>query len=223
MSEPRTSGPTAPSVQLVTRFVVRPLNLPSKSFARPGLRPHPSHTCGKAQKQLTRRRVARVDTRRPTPPDPRLPRRGLAGCRQLDPSHPALVTCDGAKVEPCHISRQDAFQNSEEADVRNRVGIIRAPPGSGRPRCWIPGSAPRGMFRISIGRSVFLSANRAFDGDDTLAGSGLHDKHGKLRLPAPRHWVIVPSSSASSRRIDIRHDDPRWLSRLTIMRGKGFP
>ena len=79
------------------------------------------------------------------------------------------------------------------------------------------------MFRISIGRSVFFSANRAFDGDNTLEGSGLHDKQGKLRLPARRHWVIVPSSSTSSRRIDIRHDDPRWLSRLTIMRGKGFP
>jgi hypothetical protein len=36
-----------------------------------------------------------------TPPDPRLPRRGLAGSRQLDPSHPALVTCEDAEVEPC--------------------------------------------------------------------------------------------------------------------------
>src|SRR5208337_1450264 len=38
---------------------------------------------------------------RATPPDPRLPRWGLAGCRQLDPSHPALVTCEDAEVEPC--------------------------------------------------------------------------------------------------------------------------
>jgi hypothetical protein len=45
--------------------------------------------------------VAGVDARRATPPDLRLPRRGLAGCRQLDPSHPALVTCDDANVEPC--------------------------------------------------------------------------------------------------------------------------
>src|SRR5271157_2560120 len=34
--------------------------------------------------------VAGVDARRATPPDPRLARWGLAGCRQLDPSHPAL-------------------------------------------------------------------------------------------------------------------------------------
>jgi hypothetical protein len=43
--------------------------------------------------------VAGVDARRATPPDPRLPRRELAGCRQLDPSHPALVTCEDAQVE----------------------------------------------------------------------------------------------------------------------------
>src|SRR5208283_4447998 len=47
--------------------------------------------------------VAGVDARRATPPDPRLPRWGLAGCRQLDPSHPALVTCEDAEVEPCRI------------------------------------------------------------------------------------------------------------------------
>jgi hypothetical protein len=33
--------------------------------------------------------------------DLRLPRRGLAGCRQLDPSHQALVTCEDANVDPC--------------------------------------------------------------------------------------------------------------------------
>ena len=37
--------------------------------------------------------VAGVDTRRATPPDPRPPRWGLAGCCQLDPSHPTIVTC----------------------------------------------------------------------------------------------------------------------------------
>src|SRR5271157_5097378 len=31
------------------------------------------------------------------------PRWGLAGCRQLDPSHPALVTCEDAEVEPCPV------------------------------------------------------------------------------------------------------------------------
>src|SRR5271157_4213495 len=37
--------------------------------------------------------VAGVDARRATPPDPRPPRWGLAGCCQLDPSHSTLVTC----------------------------------------------------------------------------------------------------------------------------------
>jgi hypothetical protein len=45
--------------------------------------------------------VAVVDARTATPPDRRRPRRGLAGCRQLDPSHPALVTCEDAKDESC--------------------------------------------------------------------------------------------------------------------------
>jgi len=45
--------------------------------------------------------VTGVDARRATPPDPRLARWGLAGCRQLDPSHPALVTREDPGVEPC--------------------------------------------------------------------------------------------------------------------------
>jgi len=45
--------------------------------------------------------VAGVDARRATPPDPRPPRWGLAGYCQLDPSHPAIVTCEGSDFEPC--------------------------------------------------------------------------------------------------------------------------
>src|SRR5271157_5661207 len=45
--------------------------------------------------------VAGVDARRATPPDPRLARWGLAACRHLDPSHPALVTREDPGVEPC--------------------------------------------------------------------------------------------------------------------------
>jgi hypothetical protein len=59
--------------------------------------------------------LAGDDARTATPPDPRLPRRGLTGCRQLDPSHrrfldlfarsgspaslgPGLTTASGAKM-----------------------------------------------------------------------------------------------------------------------------
>jgi hypothetical protein len=52
---------------------------------------------------LGRRRLAAVGARRATLPDPRLARRGLAGCRQLDPSHPALASCEDVKVEPCPL------------------------------------------------------------------------------------------------------------------------
>jgi len=44
--------------------------------------------------------VAGVDARRATPPGPRLARWGLAGCRQLDPSHPGLITSEDAEFEP---------------------------------------------------------------------------------------------------------------------------
>ncbi len=54
--------------------------------------------------------VAGVDAQKATPPDPRLSRWGLAGCRQLDPSHPALVTCEDDEVEPCLICRRTSFQ-----------------------------------------------------------------------------------------------------------------
>src|SRR5271157_5230627 len=45
--------------------------------------------------------VADVGARRATPPDPRLRRSGLAGCRQLDVSHPALSTREVLEVEQC--------------------------------------------------------------------------------------------------------------------------
>ncbi len=62
---------------------------------------HAKGTSGKADSRLFRHGskagyssgVAGVDARRATPPDPRPPRWGLAGCCQLDPSHPTLVTC----------------------------------------------------------------------------------------------------------------------------------
>ncbi len=61
--------------------------------------------------------VAGVDARRATPPGPRLPRWGLAGCRQLDPSHPALVTCEDAEVEPCLV-----LDGRKKGDVLNCCG-----------------------------------------------------------------------------------------------------
>src|SRR5208337_908481 len=47
--------------------------------------------------------VPGVDARRAAPPDPRLACWGLAGCRQPDPSHPALVTREDPGVEPCRF------------------------------------------------------------------------------------------------------------------------
>jgi len=52
-------------------------------------------------KRSSQLRVAGVDAQRATPPDPRPARWGLAGCRQLDPSHPALVTPEYPGFEPC--------------------------------------------------------------------------------------------------------------------------
>ncbi|HEX3450444.1 MAG TPA: hypothetical protein VHS97_19470, partial [Isosphaeraceae bacterium] len=44
---------------------------------------------GKVQKQVTPEGVAGVDTRRVTPPDLRLPRRGLAGLSPARPQPPS--------------------------------------------------------------------------------------------------------------------------------------
>jgi len=55
---------------------------------------------GRCRRSGSKLRVAGVDARRATPPDPRLERWGLAGCRQLDPSHTGLLTCKAADVEP---------------------------------------------------------------------------------------------------------------------------
>src|SRR5208282_4995872 len=64
---------------LATRHL--PFALPDSEFGDPERGP-PGMRSG----------VAEVDARRATPPDPRLARWGLAGCRQFDPSHPALAT-----------------------------------------------------------------------------------------------------------------------------------
>src|SRR5271157_493189 len=62
--------------------------------------------------------VAGVDARRATPPDPRLARWGLAGGRQLDPSHPALVTREDPGVEPC----PELLPNSTVSATPSRCG-----------------------------------------------------------------------------------------------------
>src|SRR5260370_710837 len=64
--------------------------------------------CDPSPTRCKHNRSAGVDARRATPPDPRLPRSWLAGCRQLDPSHPALVTCEDAEIEPCRKRRWSA-------------------------------------------------------------------------------------------------------------------
>src|SRR5271166_1772982 len=49
--------------------------------------------CGHGSRAGSSSGVVGVDARRATPPDPRPPRWGRAGCCQLDPSHQTLVTC----------------------------------------------------------------------------------------------------------------------------------
>src|SRR5271166_4225239 len=63
--------------------------------------------------------VAGGDARWASPPDPRLPRWGLAGCRQLDPSHSAAS--DGSRRK----RTVDANSHSDEegpSRTRGRTG-----------------------------------------------------------------------------------------------------
>src|SRR5208337_221823 len=72
--------------------------------------------------------VAGVDARRATPPDPRLARWGLAGGRQLDPSHPALVTREDPGVEPCLIPCGPIVSES----ASGMASASMSPPGTTR-------------------------------------------------------------------------------------------
>ena len=74
--------------------------------------------------------VAGVDARRATPPDPRLARWGLARCGQLDPSHPALLTREDPRVEPCLIPCTSSLSRSRlpawpvlRSPLRERPGL----------------------------------------------------------------------------------------------------
>ena len=112
--------------------------------APPGLPPAPPRPATQFGSKVSRGTnagctsgVAGVDARRATPPDPRLPRRGLAGCRQLDPSHPALVTCEDAKVEPCrenYVGTAAYQPHSSGSSCRSRRGF-RPLGGGTRARC----------------------------------------------------------------------------------------
>jgi hypothetical protein len=96
------------------------------------LRSRSPRISGKVEKQVTPEGVAGVDARRATPPDPRLPRRGLAGCRPLDPSHPVLVTCEEAKAEACPGSTSSL---PGAADLRHRRRSAHIRPDSSAGWC----------------------------------------------------------------------------------------
>jgi len=82
---------------------------------------------GPGSKAAYTSRVAGVDARRATPPDPRLPRWGLAGWRQLDPSHPALVTCEDAEIEPCPFSGKTSESIDGSRASRSPFSTANAP------------------------------------------------------------------------------------------------
>ncbi len=80
--------------------------------------------------------VAEVDARRATPPDPRPPRWGLAGCCQLDPSHPTIVTCEVGREgrhapRPNDVGGQPRFPGARTGVTLPRLvisGLATGPP-----------------------------------------------------------------------------------------------
>src|SRR5271166_4620589 len=91
--------------------------------------------------------VAGVDARRATPPDPRPPRWGLAGCCQLDPSHPTIVTCEVGR-EGRHAPRPDdvgggqprfpGAQRGGDPAASGELRLGHRAPGRGGRRASIP-------------------------------------------------------------------------------------
>ena len=89
--------------------------------------------------------VAGVDARRATPPDPRPPRWGLAGCCQLDPSHPTIVTCEVGREgrhapRPNDVGGQPRFPAPERGDpaATGDLRLGHRAPGRGVRRASIP-------------------------------------------------------------------------------------
>ena len=90
--------------------------------------------------------VAGVDARRATPPDPRPPRWGLAGCCQLDPSHSTLVTCavgrEGRHApRPNDVGGPTTFpgrQNGGDPAASGDLRLGHRAPGRGGRRASIP-------------------------------------------------------------------------------------
>ena len=89
--------------------------------------------------------MAGVDARRATPPDPRPPRWGLAGCCQLDPSHPTIVTCEVGREgrhapRPNDVGGQPRFpgQNGGDPAASGDLRLGHRAPGRGGRRASIP-------------------------------------------------------------------------------------
>ena len=89
--------------------------------------------------------VAGVDTRRATPPDPRPPRWERAGCCQLDPSHPTIVTCEVGREgrhapRPNDVGGQPRFpaQKGSAPAASGDLRLGHRAPGRGGRRASIP-------------------------------------------------------------------------------------
>jgi hypothetical protein len=134
------------------RLLIGPGSPPSLDPVYPELSP-PLEPCrfsghgGMVQERVTAQGwLGSTDARRATPPDPRPPRWGRAGCCQLDPSHPTLVTCavgrEGRHApRPNDVGGQPRFPGAREwvahsASVNLRLG--HRAPGRGGRRASIP-------------------------------------------------------------------------------------
>ncbi len=90
--------------------------------------------------------VAGVDARRATPLDPRPPHWGLAGCCQLDPSHPTIVTCEVGREgrhapRPNDVGGPTTFPGRQKGGDPAASGDLRRghrAPGRGGRRALIP-------------------------------------------------------------------------------------
>ena len=98
-------------------------------------------------------------------PDPRPPRWGLAGCCQLDPSHPTLVTCEVGRAgrhtpRPNDVGGQPRFPGARKGVTLPLLvisGLATGPPagvGDGSDRFWARELRVSQHFSTFYGSSV---------------------------------------------------------------------
>ncbi len=174
--------------------------------------------------------VAGDDARRATPSDPTRPRWGLAGCCQLDPSHPTIVTCEVGREgrhapRPNDVGGPTTFPRRQKGGDPAAAGDLRLghrAPGRGGRRASIPLPALTTLLSALV--AFCLWEFRVFSTNLNILRSICSDHGDPARRGSdggPRRFTaVVPTPHASSGQWPVKTKRARARSCASVVTRK---